>query len=79
MRTFLDVMLPESNKSLSRQVSGCSLTQRVAMLSLSPQDICSLCDFVHHIHNTIDTAGQSPHHPDLPIFLPTKLFLVAFP
>ena len=34
MRTFLDVMLPESNKSPSRQGLGCSLTQRVAMPSL---------------------------------------------
>ena len=34
MRTFLDVMLPESNTSLSRQGSESSLTQRVAMPSL---------------------------------------------
>ena len=52
MRTFLDVMLPESNKSLSRQGLGHSLTQSGHAVPFSPQDFCSPCEFVHRIHST---------------------------
>ena len=69
MRTFLDVTLPESNKSLSRQGSGHSLTQRVVMLSLFStgllQSVWScLSHPQHHGHRWPESASQNAHRTD---------------
>ena len=75
MRTFLDVMLPESNKSLSRQGLGSFLTQRVAVPSLFLHRTSVVrVNLFHLIHNTVDPAGQSPYQwPAITSLLKTKI------
>ena len=75
MRTFLDVMLPESNKSLSRQGSGHSLPQRVVMLSLFSTGLLQSVWFClshpqHRRHRWLESksVSQYPLSPDLILF-----------
>ena len=59
MRIFFDVRY----KSLLRQGlrHSLSLSESDCAVPFCPQDFCSPCEFVCYIHNTMGTAGQSPH------------------
>ena len=59
---FLDVMLLESSKSLSRQGSGLSLTQRVAMPSLFLHRISVVHVYLSITATKNDPVVWDPHH-----------------
>ena len=70
MRIFFGVMLPESNKSLSRQGLGHPLTQRVAMLSLFSTGLLQsmwICSShpQYHGHHWSESASSGP--PPIPL------------
>ena len=69
MRTFLDVMLPESNKSLSRLGLGHFFTQRMAMLSLFSTRLLqsvSMCSShpQHDRHRWLESTSSGAQNRD---------------